>query len=344
MRCIPALCILMVLSTHLFAQGPLAPSGPPAPMMKTLDQVESRIPITVISGNYTITNPGSYYLTENLMGQPPVTGLVVNASNVTIDLNGYSLIGSTNTSPNNAPGIAVATDAHNVVICNGGIELWQSGIIGLGTNLTVRNIHCSNNAFDGLRAGKFSQISDCFFNYNLRDGVFVDNNSLVESVVANTNGYGIVVGTNSLVKNCVSGNNVNHGIRLIGQGGRVSDCVANKNNIGISVDGDQCTIVDNTCVGNKSAGIASGNLGVTSYRGCVIDGNHAADNFQRGFLVTGTDNLIVRNIAQDNATDYYISASNMVGTIVSGVTATTIFGSSGGNLDATIGPWSNFAR
>ena len=58
----------------------------------------------------------------------------------------------------------------------------------------------------------------------------------------------------------------------------------------------------------------------------------------------GTDNIVVRNYSYDNATAFVVLASNQMGTVVSGIDAVGINGSSGGNLDATVGPWSNFAR
>lgn len=47
-----------------FAQGSLTPPGAPGPTMLTLSQIEPRTPIS--SAPFTITAPGSYYLTANL--------------------------------------------------------------------------------------------------------------------------------------------------------------------------------------------------------------------------------------------------------------------------------------
>jgi hypothetical protein len=63
------LAALGLLSTVLiqspaFGQGSLTPPGAPAPTMKTLQQVEPRTPIS--SAPFTISQPGSYYLTTNL--------------------------------------------------------------------------------------------------------------------------------------------------------------------------------------------------------------------------------------------------------------------------------------
>jgi len=59
--------------------------------MKTLDQVEARTPISSLP--YTITQPGSYYLTADLQGVAGQDGIYVPVDNVTIDLNGFALIG-----------------------------------------------------------------------------------------------------------------------------------------------------------------------------------------------------------------------------------------------------------
>src|SRR6185436_3266817 len=78
----------------LLAQGLLTPPGAPAPTMKTLDQVQPRTPVSAFGT--TLTAPGSYYLTTNLLsGSSTGDGILVRANNVTIDLNGFSII-STN--------------------------------------------------------------------------------------------------------------------------------------------------------------------------------------------------------------------------------------------------------
>lgn len=92
------LLFLLCLPVIASAQGPVTPTGPPGATMRSLDQIEPRIPLVLgspgvavgPSGTITISQPGSYFLTQNLT----VTsggGIVVASNDVTLDLRGFSI-------------------------------------------------------------------------------------------------------------------------------------------------------------------------------------------------------------------------------------------------------------
>src|SRR5437868_13887701 len=93
--CTTSALLLSTLNPQLsttFAQGNLTPPGAPAPTMKTLDQVEARIPISSVP--YTISASGSYYLTTNVTATVS-NAITIAASGVTLDLNGFTISSTT---------------------------------------------------------------------------------------------------------------------------------------------------------------------------------------------------------------------------------------------------------
>ena len=139
-----------------FAQGSLTPPGAPAPTMKTLEQIEPRIPISSLP--YSISQPGSYYLTTNLTGVAGQNGITITGARVTLDLMGFELRGV----PGSLSGIHMnpATSPH---VLNGSITGWgQDGINGTnGGGGTIERLRVSNNGRYGISFNSGSQIRHC---------------------------------------------------------------------------------------------------------------------------------------------------------------------------------------
>ena len=114
--------------------GPLTPpAGPPMSTGKTLTQVEPRIDIATVPGdagtNHIITQPGSYYLSGDVVTGPHTVCIEVRAPNVTIDLNGFTLTDDQSQGFGGGDGVRIRADlASNVVVRNGQIDVANTGV------------------------------------------------------------------------------------------------------------------------------------------------------------------------------------------------------------------------
>ena len=172
-------CLIVCSQLSALGQGPLTPAAAPAPTMKTLDQVEPRMPITNLPFN--VTQSGSYYLTGNLTGVAGQHGINISANQVTIDLMGFSLIGV----PGSLNGIHSASIQRNITVRNGNIRNWSgTGVSGFsffesrleGLNVRQNNSDGTSTTPGGISAGRNTVVQDCKAHLNTGHGFLIDNN------------------------------------------------------------------------------------------------------------------------------------------------------------------------
>lgn len=323
---------------ELIAQGSLTPPpGPPSPVMRTLDQLdaklEKRIPIgsDTTPGDETsvfrITQPGSYYLAGNVTGTTGKFGIMVSVAGVTLDLNGFEVVGV----PGAMSGIAAPASAARLVVRHGTIRAWpHNGINAPSRDSRFEHLVLAGNGSDGLYSHDATAI-DCIARDNDGVGVAMGGASMATRVLAMGNRLGIVAqqvvdciarenaqdgiagaetvsGSQAvsngldgfvdcrIMRSCVARSNLQDGIapQAFGQ---VIDCVADRNaRHGIRLRGGT-RAHGNSCTQNGHSGFGHG-LHVEGNSNTAV-GNSCADN-RRGMTVTGLLNKIDDNTFLNN--------------------------------------------
>jgi hypothetical protein len=296
--------------------------------MKTLDQIEPRIPINATNtpGDggtvFKITASGSYYLTGPVTGVSGKNGIAVTASNVTIDLCGYALNGV----GGSMDGIHMESGSSKLTLRNGTITGWGGdGVDEVDNGATdgiYEEIHATGNNGDGLRLSDKCVVTSCKFDYNSGNGLSVDGRATIKNCTANDNGLdGILFGAGSvldsvasanggpgiesnnepnMIKNCVAFENGDAGIRS-GGGGKILDCIS-RNNGFIGIDTGYYTSVTNCEVKNNEWGISVGGF-------CRIVGNMGEGNGDGIFVYDG-QNLIDDNQMANSGKGIEVIASS----------------------------------
>lgn len=304
--------LTMFCCTSILMAGDLNPPAAPGAggTMKPLDQVEPRIaipgsasPVTVL----TINQSGSYYLTGDRHCSG--TGIIVNADNVTLDLMGYSLIGSGSGTYN---GIKM-NGRSNIEIRSGTIRAFNTGIYeddDTGLNFRILEVRCVANALHGIYLfGQGHLIKDCLIadNGNAATGpvygIFVSSGSRVTGNIIRNNGYSVtsgdVYGIRSyygctLTDNVIYYNGHNAASDVTGIHA-ASGNIVRSNTIrynGQWADGsvhgiftsNGCTVIGNASYYNGHYTGGSVN-GISVSYGCTVTGN---TSYHNGYQATGT--------------------------------------------------------
>ena len=328
---------------------------------KTLTDVEPRIAINALNtpgdanSVYRISQPGSYYLTGPVQGQNGQHGLWIMTGGVTIDLNGFELVGGAGS----LTGIRVAAPGlSNITIFNGTVRSWGGSGVDMmffePVGVQLRDVKAAGNAFAGIRV--FSgQIDSCTATANGREGI-ITGAAVVTNCHASYNEFsGIELGTGSSAVGCISTNNRTTGIYATGTGVVVADSTASNNTYSGIIVGwggvvRNCTSSSNGGIGIQAgaralisgcAATSNGTIGISAavdnhilnnsshnngqtgsgagisvaQGGNRIEGNTCNGN-RVGFLVGFSGNLIVRNSGRNNGVDWEIAANNAHGPII----------------------------
>jgi hypothetical protein len=325
-------CALFVSAANLFAQGSLTPPGAPAPTMKTLDQVKPGIPIETLP--YTINAAGSYYLTRNLTG---ATGISVTASNVTIDLSGFTITGPGKNAGTGAIGISGAA-ATIVTVRNGKILQFPSDGIRLAAVAVIEDIVVDQCGGMGINAGEQSRVERSRAGATGDIGVNVGDSSVVNSciVIVATNfgikagfscqisqsisnynsGPGIFAANNAVLRDCAAAYNTSGGGILAGVQSALHNCVAYSNTGGFGIEAN-----GGSTLTNCTAAFNTGSIAIYTTFACTLNNCSAVGNTgTHGIYVESGYGTLTNCSSYSNTVTYgiYVTRSTMHNCVAAG--------------------------
>jgi hypothetical protein len=178
--------------------------------MKTLQEVEPRTPISSLP--FTISQPGSYYLTGDLTGASGQNAILITSSNVTLDLMGFTLQGGGGI----VSGITFGAgpDKVNIVIRNGRIRGWGAYGIYLFDaslrNIAFEDLMIESNLVGGVSCPEWCRVLDSTLIENGGDSITVGSASLVQGNVVISLGSGTTGIAVTGFPSRIDGNHVRH--------------------------------------------------------------------------------------------------------------------------------------
>lgn len=317
-------CGTLLLTIDVRAGSLTPPAGPIAPTMKSLMQVEPRIEVSATNtpgdadSLFRITAPGSYYLTGNIIGVAGKHGVEIAAHGVTVDLNGFDLVGVSGSLDGVTTSVILL---RNIAVVKGSVRNWGDEGVDLGTfggqNGRVEGVNANGNGKSGILAGSFCTVSNCVASNNSIHGIDAGPGCTVSHCTAYLNTFdGINAGPGSSVSNCTAYQNAGNGMGTnggstfsncsafqntidgfnIGGGSTVSNCTATSNSgNGIDAGGSGTTVVDCTVQGNTLDGIRCQSESVIRGNTCANNGNMAGNGAGIHVILPGTDNRIEGN-------------------------------------------------
>ncbi len=253
-------------------------SGAPESNMKSLTQIQpgqvipSKDPnLPALNGSlasYTISAPGNYYLTENLVGGKPI---IITSDDVTLDLSGFEMRfpgGAPATAISVAPGPGGAPE--RVHVRNGFIVGgWDAGAV-LPDYSSVRDLNVSGVNTFCISVGAQSTVHNCIVHGQPLEGA--------EGPLPHA---GIFGGVGAVISHSTA--REIHGVGIeVDRTGRVVDCTSNCN-LGRGIVGaDGASLEGCTSFMNNEAGIAVG-------AGSSVVNTTSHENLAEGFyLLPGT--------------------------------------------------------
>jgi hypothetical protein len=233
----------------------------------------------ISSAGSIVSAPGTYYLTGSLTAGVGQYGIEVQSSDVTINLNGYTLTGV----PGALDGVKASGTLENVTVAGGAVRNFDGWGVRLSTvtGAKVLSIAAINNG-NGIQLGSHNFANSCIAKDNIGDGVSLGPNSRADSCFAKDNG--------------------GHGFSMQNQSSAAA-CQAKGNNADGFYSLYSVSIVDSTAESNNNG------FNLCYWGPTIVERCFAAYNSSHGFYLCG---VVKHSVAVSNGADGFRHASGLV--------------------------------
>jgi parallel beta-helix repeat protein len=195
----------------------------------------------------TIDTRGSYVLTSDLVSTGGSEFIIeITSSDVTIDLNGFTIRCNYFINPCAGNGIGVgirALGVENTTVRNGTVRDMPFHGLELGSRATVVNVRALDNGVRGISVSSSSLVRDCIAAGNLTQGIAAGSASIIEGNSIYLNGLGVyLLGSGILIRENTFQNNSGKAIQesMVGfTTGYEGNVFTQNNGTTAGVDGDQ---------------------------------------------------------------------------------------------------------
>ncbi len=267
------LALFIMLSSTLFAaEGVVEINQVCATQLGCFSGDTSGFPVTIAD----VAAGTSFILTSDLvLADTNTDGIALVLPGISIDLNGFSIIGQAcvgsgnNCTPTSGTGIGINAPIaalHGTSVKNGNvIGMGGSGLVLIGVNSSIKNVTARWNRVNGLVVGESGSINDSRAANNGMDGILFFQMSSIKNSFAINNGSNGLQGTSYAIIE----NNIIRGNGLVGI---------------LTSPGFSSIINGNTVDNNGGHGVQCGR----GSRGCLVTNNFISTNTGSGLFLTSS--------------------------------------------------------